>query len=414
MRMLTYLHATLIAMPVLPFLYALAELEDADGGGMLYLKCLLIFIPVMVTEIAVRRLKNLGIYVLSCLAVTVAVWGVIRLFFGGSGALYPIVITAESLFVALLRFQERLRLARQEKEDDLYTALAVSALNQPSFGFLWYFAVMYVFGIAFNSKTLCDIAFWNAVSYFFIALAYAYVTAANHYLALNKRTKSIPRKRLYAVGAAMAGLFAMLVLLAMLPSFFLAGQRRYTDIRTWSDNMEFAEYQPMEAPQTGGDGYAGDDWIRMLNDGEEPPEPSKFWTYLWRLAAVAGMALMVFWAVKLLRQVFLEFRASYDENGDKIEELDDEPLQKEERLGLRRGRKAASEAARIRRTYKKTIRKHRKELPAPYESPAELEKNAGLSEDEDMKLLHVKYESVRYGNACIGHAHIGQERGNQI
>lgn len=397
MRMLTYLHATLIAMLVLPLLYALAELRDADGEGMLYLKCLLIFIPIVVTEIAVRRLKNLGIYVLSCLAVTVTVWGVIRLFFSDSGTLYPIVMTAESLFVSLFRFQERLRLARQEKEDDLYAAPAVSLINQPSPGFLWYFAVMYALGIIFNSKALCDIAFWNAAIYFFIALAYTYITATNHYLGLNKWTKSIPRKRLYAISAAMAGLFAVLVLIAMLPSFFLAGQRRYTDIRTWSDNMEFVEYQPMGSPQTGGDGYAGDDWIMMLNDGEAPPEPSKVWTYLGWIVAAASIAFMVYWAVKMLRQVFGEFRDSYDENGDKVEELDDDPLQKEERIGLRRSMKADSEAERIRRTYRRTIRKHRKEIPASYESPSELEKNAGLFEDEDMKLLHVQYENVRYG-----------------
>ena len=408
MRVLTYLHATLIAMLVLPLLYALAELQDADGEGMLYLKCLLILIPIIVTEIAVRRLKNLGLYVLSCIAVTAAVWGVIRLFFSSSGVLYPIVITAESLLVAFFRFQERLRLARQEKEDDLYTAPAVSVLNQPSLGFLWYFAVMYAFGIVFNSKTLCDIAFWNAAIYFFIALAYTYVTATNHYLDLNKWTKSIPRKRLYAISAAMAGLFAMLVLIAMLPSFFLAGQRRYTDIRKWSDNMEFVEYQPMGSPETGGDGYAGDDWIAMLNDGEAPPEPSKLWTYLGWLAAAACMALVAYYAAKTLRQIFGEFRDSFDENGDKIEELDDEPLQKEERLSLRRGLKADTEAERIRRTYRRTIRKNRKELPAPYESPSELEKNAGLFEDEEMKLLHVKYEHVRYGQ--IQHKAIGHEQ----
>lgn len=397
MRILTYLHATLIAMLVLPLLYAIAELQDADGEGMLYLKCLLILIPIVVTEIAVRRLKNPGVYLLSALAVTGAMWGAIRLFFAGSGVLYPIVILAESIFTALIRFQERLRLARQQKEDDLYAAPAISLLNQPSFGFLWYFAVMYVIGILFYSKMLCDFAFWNGAVYFFVALAYTYITGTNHYLGLNKRTKSIPRKRLYIIGSGMLGLFAGLVLIAMLPSFFLAGQRRYTDIRTWSNNMQFAEYQPEIPQQTGEDGYPGDDWIMMLNEGEAPPEPSKLWTYLGWISAAAGIVFLLYEAIKMLRQVFQEFRDSFDENGDKVEELDDERSQKEERLNLRRSRKYDSEAERIRRTYRRTIRRHRKEIPAPYESPSELEKNAGLSEDEGMKQLHIKYEGVRYG-----------------
>ena len=396
MRVLTYLHATLISMLVFPLLYTLTETLDADGEVILYLKCLLIFVPIMVTEIAVRRLKNLGVYVLSCIAVTVAVWGVIRLLFGGNGMLYPIVMTAESLFVSFFRFKERIQLARQEKEDDFYTTPAVSLINQPSFGFLWYFAVMYMIGIVFNSKTLCDIAFWNAAIYFFVALAYTYIKATNHYLELNKWTKSIPRKRLYAISAAMAGLFAVLVLIAMLPSFFLAGQRHYTDIRTWSDDMELVEYQPMDLSQTGKDDYSDEYWI-MMDDMETPPEPSKFWSYLGWLMTAASIVFMVYLAVKMLRQIFKEFRDSYDENGDKVEELDDEPMQKEELLHLRRSMKADSEAERIRRAYRKTIKKHRKEIPAQYESPSEIEKNAGLFEDEDMKRLHLQYEHVRYG-----------------
>ncbi len=396
MRVLTYLHATLISMLVLPLLYTLTETLDADGEVILYLKCLLIFVPIAVTEIAVRRLKNLGVYVLSCIAITVTVWGVIRLLFNGGGMLYPIVMIIESLFVSFFRFRERIRLARQEKEDDFYAVPAVSLINQPSFVFLWYFAVMYVIGIVFNSKVLCDIAFWNAAIYFFVALAYTYLKATTHYLGLNKWTKSIPRKRLYAISSAMAGLFAVLVLIAILPSFFLAGQRRYTDIRTWSDDMDLVEYQPMDLPQTGGDDYSNDYWI-MMDDMEAPPEPSKFWSYLGWLATAAGIAFMVYWAVKMLRQIFKEFWNSYDENGDKVEVLDDGPIQKEERLRLRRSMKADSEAERIRRAYRRTIRKHRKEIPAQYESPSEIEKNAGLFEDEDMKRLHVKYENVRYG-----------------
>lgn len=56
-----------------------------------------------------------------------------------------------------------------------------------------------------------------------------------------------------------------------------------------------------------------------------------------------------------------------------------------------------SEAQRIRRKYRKIIRKHRKDRPAPYESPIEIEVLAGLGEDEQMQKLHVQYEIVRYG-----------------
>ena len=398
MKGLEYLHATLLAMLILPLMYAVAEMTDADGEGMFYLKCLLVAVPIIATELAVRRLKNLGVYLLSCLAVTIMVWGMTRLFFGGSGVLYPVVIVSQSILIAFLRFRERLRLARQEKEGDLYAAPALSVLNQPSLGFLWYFAVLYAVGILFNAKTLCDFAFWNGVLYFFVALAYVYAISTKNYLDLNKRTKSIPRKRLYAISAAMMGLFAALVFLAMIPSFILAGQRRYTDIRTWLDNIEVDNEWAGYYPEIDAEGMEMDGKAEFFEMDEVPPEPSKFWTYLgWTFAGVCvGAAALA--AAKMLRQVFGEFRDSFDENGDRVEALDDEPLQKEERLSLRRIRKADGETQRIRRTYRRMIKKHRKELPAPYESPLELEKNAGLLEDAEMKLLHVKYEHVRYGH----------------
>ena len=410
MKGLEYLHATLLAMLILPLMYAVAEMTDADGEGMFYLKCLLVAVPIIATELAVRRLKNLGVYLLSCLAVTIMVWGMTRLFFGGSGVLYPVVIVSQSVLIALMRFRERLRLARQEKEGDLYAAPALSVLNQPSLGFLWYFAVLYAIGIIFNAKTLCDFSFWNGAIYFFVALAYVYAASTKKYLGLNKRTKSIPRKRLYAISAAMTGTFAALVLLAMLPSFLLAGQRRYTDIRTWLDNIEVNDDWAGCYPELDSEGMEGNAGAAYFELGDLPPEPSKFWTYLGWAFAVACLAGLTFAALKMLRQVFGDFRDSFDENGDKVEELDSELAQQEERLHLRRSKKADSETERIRRTYRRMIRKHRKELPAPYETPTELEKNAGLSEDGEMKLLHVKYERVRYGHAQIGDAHIGQKR----
>ncbi len=35
--------------------------------------------------------------------------------------------------------------------------------------------------------------------------------------------------------------------------------------------------------------------------------------------------------------------------------------------------------------------------PAPHESPAEIEENAGLGNDDQMQHLHRQYEEVRYG-----------------
>lgn len=396
MKLLEYIHASLIMMLIIPFLYALAAYRDADGTVMLYIKCLLVIFPVIMTEMAVRKTKNPGFYLLTGLLVTGALWGLMHLLFADSSLCYRMVMPAESLLIVFIRFRERIRLARQAKEDDIYAAPQISFLNKPSLGFVWYFVAMYIIGICFYSKELCDIAFWNAAVYFFVALAHNYFTATDRYLDLNKRTKSIPKKRLYAVSAAMTGAFAGLVLMAMLPSFFLAGQRRYTDIRTWFDDVQTGPYAIEYQVQPDNNGFEADP-IALLNEGEPAPEPSKLWEYFCRIFAAACFGGMLYGAFRMIRQVFGEFRNSFDENGDRVEELEEAVLDKEEGLGFKRYIRTDSVSERVRRQYRKTIRKHRKEIPAPYESPTELEKNAGLSENAIMKELHASYELVRYG-----------------
>lgn len=396
MKMLEYIHAALIMMLIIPFLYALAAYQDGDGIVMLYIKCLLIIFPVIATEMAVRKIKNPGVYLVAGLLVTGGLWGLIHLVFADSSLCYRMVMPAESLLLVFIRFRERIRLVRQANEDDIYTAPQISFLNKPSFGFVWYFAAMYVIGLCFYARELCDIAFLNAAIYFFIALAHAYVTATGDYLNLNKRTKSIPKKRLYAVSAAMTGAFAGLVLMAMLPSFLLAGARRYTDVRTWFSEVQAEPFLGGYQVQTDSNGFDADPFA-LLNEGEPAPEPSKLWEYFWWIFAAVCFGGMLYGAFRIIQQVFGAFRNSFDENGDRVEELEEEALDKEEGLVLKRYIRTDSVSERVRRRYRKTIRKHRREIPAPYESPTELEKNAGLYEDAAMKELHASYELVRYG-----------------
>jgi hypothetical protein len=136
--------------------------------------------------------------------------------------------------------------------------------------------------------------------------------------------------------------------------------------------------------------------VQMIFDDAEPaPEPSIVVNIvMWGIGA-ACVVLAIYAVIRAIRQIFADFRREIDENGDKVEELDEMQYQKEKIFILRR-HEHDSEAARIKRLYKKTIRSHRKDRPAPYESPAEIEQNAGLGEDEQMQALHNRYEEVRY------------------
>lgn len=59
----------------------------------------------------------------------------------------------------------------------------------------------------------------------------------------------------------------------------------------------------------------------------------------------------------------------------------------------RQGREKES----VRRKYRRTIRRYRKDAPDAAETPSEIEEKAGLADNEDMRALHAQYERERYG-----------------
>lgn len=403
-----YLHATLFFAMFVPLVYGVTEWSDPAGTGVLYLKCLLIAVPVIVAERAAKKVKSAVLYFVICtllLAGVGIIAGLTVYLSGGTGRFenyeicYCIGMLAETLFIVLKRFVDRVKAAAWKREEPL-AAETVSFLDHPSPALVWYFVVLYVIGLCLSAKLLCDTAFYSAVLYTFLALFYEYLGATAGYLRINKRTRGIPTRRLYGISFSMLLVFAGLLFAGMLPSVFMAGQRQYTDIRDWFGDVELAPYEyesdmNFQPPASSG----GADWMELLSDGGPPPEPSKVVNAVfWAIGAVCVLVFL-YGVFRMIRQILLDFRSSRDDNGDIVEEIEDDPLlrRKEERIRRKGLSGAQSEAERIRRKYRKMIRKHRKERPAPYESPSEIEEYAGLKDDEQMRQLHGQYEKVRYG-----------------
>ena len=405
LKLMEYAHATLFFALFIPLLYAVGQFLEPAGTIVLYLKCLLVVVPVVVTEQAVKRVKSLTLYILICMALTAGIactTGTFVCFLHQRRYLeicelcYCIGMVLETVLIAIKRLRDRLREAARKKDNDFFAEPNESFLNTPSPTLVWYFVVMYVFGICFCSKMLCDLAFFSAIVYLFLALAYKYFETTKVYFLLNKRTKGIPKRRLYSVSAGMMLGFGMLLLVSIIPSVLLAGQRRYTDIRTWFDAIEFIPYDFEYNSEVQGAVNGGVDWVELLNDGKPAPKPSKVVTMVCWALAVICVVCFAYGVVQAIRQVFSDFKNGLDENGDKIEELESKDnIFGEEALKLRS--LGNSEAEKIRRRYKKMIRKHRKEKPAVFESPMEIEELAGLKDNEEMQTLHKEYEAVRYG-----------------
>ena len=128
-------------------------------------------------------------------------------------------------------------------------------------------------------------------------------------------------------------------------------------------------------------------------------EPAEWLNGLFYVMGTACGALFLYLIGKAVRQAGVTFRADRDENGDIIENLADEPQEEITSIGGRRKR-ADKKTETVRRKYRRTIRRHRKDIPAPAESPAEIEEKAGLLGDGKMRELHGQYERERYGKGA--------------
>ncbi len=410
-KVMEYLHATLFLATFVPLVYAIPLWSDPGGAGVLYLKCLLVAVPVIVTEQAARKVRSVVFYLLTSILLLAGIVGAAgsvvflsgeRGVFESYGICYCVILSAETFYLIVKRFADRVRAAKRQREEPL-AARFVSFLERPALSLVWYFVVLYLFGFLLGARLLCDVAFYSAIVYTFLALFYEYLDATRSYLEMNRRTKGIPKRRLYGVSFAMLLLFAVLLSAGMLPAVMLAGQRQYTDIREWFRGVEPMPYEyevdnDFRPPSAG-----GADWMALLDDGRPPSEPSKLVIAVFWAIGIACALAFLYGVIALIRQILRDFRDSRDENGDIVEQIGDDQIQQHKEVFLnRKGRRAAeSEAERIRRKYRRTIRKYRKERPAPYESPAEIEENAGLRNDEQMQQLHGKYEEARYGKMKI-------------
>ncbi len=404
LRVIEWFHATMIFVLIVPIIFLFGSFYESTGSVQLYLKCLLVAVPIVVTGIAAERSKTLAGYLIICSILTIAVWyitGIVMTIWSLQGEsdlailCYRIAITAETVLIVGARFQNRLRIERQKKEEGTYAVFEESLLDKPSLSVLWYFVAVYVIGLVFSGKYLCDMAFFSIIAYLFPTLLYLHIQSTERYRGINKRTSGISGKRLYAVSSGMLFVYCLLLFIAVIPAVFLLGNRQYINLKDLLEEyklppMEWAEESEFESAGTGMGA------VQMIFDDAEPaPEPSIVVNIvMWGIGAVC-VVLAIYAVIRAIRQIFADFRREIDENGDKVEELDEMQYQKEKVFILRR-HEHDSEAARIKRLYKKTIRSHRKDRPAPYESPAEIEQNAGLGEDEQMQALHNRYEEVRY------------------
>lgn len=398
-----WIHATLILALIIPIIYSLGAEPPDMIGQTLYFKCLIIILPIVTTDFAINRCKGLLAYLAVC---TVIFAATAALGWTMAGSLhqglmlwvYIAVLLGETAFVILDRMTERLRQKKDEddsKGEDPSWRPYFSILRMPSFPVLIFFLAAYVLALNLNNPAVCNAALFSAALYTAITVMYQYVCETETYLSLNKRTCNIPSKRIYGIGNGMLAIFLLLFILVLLPSLFTVSNRHYRDLRKSTARIEF-DYTGFV--QEGETEFAAQNPMQALIEQYGEPKPTPKWLITLSYFVEAAVFIVLTGAlVKTIYGTFRAFREATDENGDIVEELEEsvDELVKVKNSPVKR--RKLSERESIRKEYRRFIRRYRKERPACYESPAEIEKNAGVAESEECRRLHKQYELARYG-----------------
>lgn len=398
-----WIHASLILALILPTFYTFRTDREAQVEATIFFICLSTIIPIISTSVAIKKCRNIGQYLFICIII-LAVTGVLVTVFGnalsyeGTTQICVIVILAISLYVMWARIKGRMdqkdRL-ESKKRQDIDWKPASGILEKPTIYMLVYFTVIYGIGIKTASVRLCNEALVCAFIYLLAAMVRQYIDSTESYLSLNRRVCNLPGKRIYGIGGIVfAGVMLMLVLVSI-PAFLTTSYRRYMNFHGFSIEKEvyFEE-----------DAFNDDQLMDPSSYGvpEVNKTAQKAFIVLERIFYVLGAIFVIFFAViiiKSLRGAVRRFREAQDENGDLVEPLDTvEDIEKIKTKMRRTSRRENTEREKIRREYRKTIRKYRREIPNPAETPYEIETNAGIEQNKDMQELHESYEAARYGS----------------
>lgn len=402
-------HASLLLSMAAPVLYGLAiQGEVVYDMLWVWLLNLLIFLVVGGTDLLVERCRRMGPYLFFSVsyvtAVNMVVWKAHGLA-GGRGGMdigigVAVIVALESVLVFVERIQIRLhdkkRVDRQEKDSDWQPRQ--SLLTYPKVAYALMFILAYGVGKFCNNPPLCNIAVGLMPVYLCIAFLFQYLEKTEEYLFLNKRVCNLPKRRLYGINGGVCLLFLSGIVCVGIFAGAMAGHRNYQDIRALLKDR--------------GDGFGEppaqlwEEFSIVPEEGEEMPfwmemevkEPPAWIKTLEKVMAVGSILLVAFLGIYGLWKMASLFRETYDENGDLVEDLEEEETNVE-RISKRFryvGRGRLTEAERIRRQYRRTIRQYRKERPGCYETPYEIEAGAGIAETEEGKRLHEIYELARY------------------
>ncbi|MGN0280062.1 MAG: hypothetical protein ACI4C4_11975 [Lachnospiraceae bacterium] len=404
-KILESLHILLIFSMVLPIIYMLGMQRETGTLTRLYLAGYLMVVPLVILKQAACRSSSLPIYLLSgviaLLTAGLIAQGAGRLILPGeirTGYLLymlvgTVVIAMEEYSVRMYRIRQK----RAKEEMDNSWRQREFALDKPHLYVSAWYVLMYLAALNFDCPEVCNLAILSFFLYLVIAVIYQFIENTEKYLSINDtvcHVQNIPYKRIFGIGKYFVLSFLLVILLAVIPTVLTIPYRQYKDLREWIQerNVDYAELLEQAAARSGGSDPMAD-VVFYYGEAKEMPVLVKMLFYA---IGIGFFIAILYAALKWIRGELRDFKAGIDEDGDIVENLIPEA---ESFMTPKRSRWHPIEEERIRREYRRFIRSNRKDCPALYETPREIEVLAGVADTMEGKAMHDKYEMVRYGHS---------------
>ncbi|HCI73650.1 MAG TPA: hypothetical protein DHV42_03810, partial [Lachnospiraceae bacterium] len=292
-----------------------------------------------------------------------------------------------------MRTNDNSRKKARAQEDHSWTG-DVYLLPLPALQFLIVFAVLYVGALFLHSNALAHISLTGAILYFFLTLPYHGMVRKDAFLESRHHLRRVPKEQIRSLqNAALIRVLIPCALLAI-AAVMTTGGRHFLDLP--EIRLTFIP-DPIESGKPEQNALLRELMeLGLVGEGAPPPQ----WLislihFVENVLTVLMTAVILYGLWRILKSVYLRFRPEYEEVRRKasltMEQDEHTSLKKKESSG-QGGRRAGG----IRRRYRRTILRYLGTPPDIYETPAMMEKRAGLPDTPRMRQLHEDYERTRY------------------
>ena len=389
-----WLHDILLFAGCYVIVPALLEMETAQANRY-FAGCLWLLVPIILSWLCIRKIKMLALYLLVCAAAAVCMNAL-------SGCLLTGILTA---LIFLIRGYVRIKRGKLKKmlqempgeagaELDKELWELPTLLDAPEALHWMVFAGYYVILLYLRKGSLLNRIFFLAVVDVFLVFIFEYLSGLRIFLEDHGKIANLPKKSVKKAGHMLLALALPLLLLFVLPSV-LYHREPLTELKFELPGVpvmpETEEMEPI-----GSEGEKNPLAALMQEEMKEPPAwirmLSEAFTWMFSAAVLIFCIILIY---RLCRHAMRSFAAGEEDRVIFTEDEEEEqaqPVLRKKRHFWQR----TDEKWKIRRQYKRAIRKTMPGTPEGWETPRELEEKANAQSEAVSKELHELYEKARY------------------